>query len=235
MLVLAAVRTLRCVSAVVALALTWSAHDAAAGGARPAAKVSLTPHLGVVGESRFVDGPVAFSDGGVDFIRIDPDTGILLGLEIGVLFRPKLRGVLALSYASADATYFEDNELRPDLDIDTIRIQPGVMVTVLQAGKTDLAFGGGLTIARYAIDNMIWNDTVISPGSTSIGLFGAGALDVALTPKVAFHTHLALELNRPAYGDLEDALAFADNEAGATVDHDGRTALVFVVGVAIGL
>lgn len=220
--------------AVVALVLTSDIDRALGQGATPS-KVTLAPHIGIAAESEVVDGAVVFSDGDVDSILVEPDAGLLLGLELGVRLRPKLTGVLVLAFSTADAAYIEDGNLRPDAEVDTVRFQPGVMVTAVQRGKTSLAFGGGLTLARYSIDRMVWNDNAISPDATSIGLFGAGALDVALSPRVAFHTHLALEINRPSYGDLEVALAAADGEAGADVDHDTRTALVLAVGVAFGL
>ena len=198
-------------------------------------ELTLTPHLGIVNESDLVNGAVRFSDGSMDFIAIEPDIGFLFGIELALQLRPKLSGVLGLSYALADARYDEDGTLRRDLGIATLRIQPGVMANVVDAGKTRLALGGGLTIARTSIDGMAWSGQGIEPRLMSIGLFGAAGLDVGITSRMAFHTHLALELNRPSYGDLEDELAFADGEASSRVDHDLRTGLVIVVGLAFAL
>jgi hypothetical protein len=224
----------RILGVLVAFLAGLSSPALAQEAASPATFV-LTPMIGVTMESDVVSGPVAFSDGGVDFISIEPDAGLLLGLELGYRFRPSLMGVLALSYATADAQYIEDNNLRPDLSIDTIRIQPGVMASVLQSGSLDVGVGGGLTIARIEIDDLVWNDRFRNVSSTAIGLFGAASLDIALSDLVSFHTHLALEVTRPSYGDLEDELAIADGEAFAEVDHDLRTAAMLVVGVAFGL
>src|SRR6266511_5561268 len=79
-----------------------------AAGAEPAssgAGLMLTPHVGVVAESEYVEGPVQFSNGDVDYISIDPDTGLLVGLELAYRFSGRLSGFLTLSYASADAGY----------------------------------------------------------------------------------------------------------------------------------
>ena len=59
-----------------------------AQGDEPAGRFFLTPHLGVTSESDFVEGAVRFSDGDVDFISIEPGTGLLLGLELGYAFGP---------------------------------------------------------------------------------------------------------------------------------------------------
>ncbi|MFN0253788.1 MAG: hypothetical protein ACKV2T_43380 [Kofleriaceae bacterium] len=56
-----------------------------------------------------------------------------------------------------------------------------------------------------------------------------------ISRRLSFHAHLALELNRPSHGDLEAALAAADGEAGADIDHDTRSAMVLVIGLAFGL
>lgn len=220
--------------AVFVTCLAGLGSTALAQEAAPASFV-LTPHLGLTTESDVVSGAIRFSDGDIDFISIEPDTGLLLGIELGYRFRPKLMGVLALSYAMADAQYIEDTNFRPDVSIDTIRIQPGVMATILSAGALDLSIGGGLTFARIAIDDLVWNDRLVAATSTAIGLFGAAGIDVPFSRRASFHAHLALELTKPAYDDLEDSLAFADGEAGAEVDHDLRSAVMLVLGVAFGL
>lgn len=216
-------------------ALALAPRPASGQGAEPAGGFFLTPHLGVTSESDFVDGAVRFSDGDVDFISIEPGTGLLLGLELGYALGPELDGVLALSYATADARYIEDGDLRPDANIDTLRIQPGVMYNIVDNGKVGLAVGGGLTLARLSLDRMVWNDRFVTATSTAIGVFGAGGLDVGLSSRASLHVHLALEVTRPSYGDLEDGLAFADGEAGAEVDHDLRQAMLLAIGVTIAL
>lgn len=201
----------------------------------PPSALSITPHVGVVSESAFVDGLVRFSDGDTDFISIEPSTGILFGVELTYRFRPKVSGVLALSYATASARYIEKDNFRRDASGSTIRLQPGVMVDVVQAGKVGVAVGGGLTIARIAFEDINWNGDRVDPRSTALGLFGAVALDLALSRRASFHAHLALELNKPSYGDIEDGLARADGETGSNVDHDLRTAVLLVAGVTFGL
>jgi hypothetical protein len=210
------------------------AHEAPTGSARPT-KFSLTPHVGLTSESDFVNSTVQFSDGERDYISIEPDAGLQVGLELDYQFRPRLSGVLALSYASADARYVEDRNLRPDARMSTIRIQPGVMASVLQSGRFDLGAGGGLTIARTSVDRMVWNGFRISPTSTALGVFGAASFDVALSSRTSLHSHIALELTRPGYGNLEDELAMADGEFSSDVDHDTRSALLLGIGVKIGL
>ena len=86
--------------------------------------LTLSPFLGVVSESDVVNGAVRFSDGGVDFISIEPELGLMIGVELGLQLRPKLVGMLALSYASADATYFEDDTQRPDIGVSTSASSP---------------------------------------------------------------------------------------------------------------
>lgn len=201
---------------------------------RPAA-FSITPHLGVVSESAFVDGLVRFSDGDTDFISIEPRTGILLGVELSYRFRPKVSGVLGLSYTTASARYIEKDNFRRDAGVSTIRLQPGVMVDVVHGGTVGVAVGGGLTIARIAFEDISWDGGRVDPGSTSIGLFGAVGIDIAMSRRASFHAHLALELNKPSYGDLEVGLARADGETGSEVDHDLRTAVLLVAGVTFGL
>jgi hypothetical protein len=124
---------------------------------------ALTPHVGVTSESAFVDGPVVFSDGDVDFILVEPDTALLLGVELSYWFSPKFAGVLGLSYATADARYIENNDLRRDVGFDTLRIQPGVMATVAGGDKFALDVGGGLTLYRHSIDGLVWNDRRVDP------------------------------------------------------------------------
>lgn len=203
--------------------------------ASPPAALSITPHVGVVSESAFVDGLVRFSDGDTDFISIEPRTGILLGVELNYRFRPKVSGVLALSYTTASARYIEKDNLRRDAGTTTIRLQPGVMVDVVDTGKLAVAVGGGLTIARIAFEDINWDGGRVDPRSTAIGLFGAVGIDVALSRRASFHAHLALELNKPSYGDIEAGLARADGEIGSDVDHDLRTAVLLVAGVTFGL
>lgn len=199
------------------------------------ATLSITPHIGVVSESDFVDGLVRFSDGDTDFISIEPRTGLLLGAALNYRFQPRVTGVLGLSYTFADARYIEKDNFRRDGGVSTIRIQPGVMVNVVRTGKLDLSVGGGLTIARIALDDMVWDGGRIDSSSTAIGLFGAAGIDVPLSRRVSFHAHLAVELSRPSYGDFENALARADGEVGSEVDHDLRSAIFLVAGVTFGL
>lgn len=201
---------------------------------RPSA-LSITPHVGVVSESAFVDGLVRFANGDTDYISVEPRTGVLLGVELNYRFRPKVSGVLALSYTTASARYIEKDNLRRDAGVSTIRLQPGVMVDVVERSKLAVAVGGGLTIARIAFDDINWDGRPVDPGSTAIGLFGAIGLDVALSRRASFHAHLALELNKPSYGDLETGLARAEGELGADVDHDLRTAGLLVAGVTFAL
>jgi hypothetical protein len=214
--------------------LATSSTALAQDASKPSA-FAIIPHVGIASESAFVDGPVVFSDGEVDFILVEPDTAMLLGLELSYGFSPKVAGVLGLSYAMADARYIEDNNLRRDVGFDTLRIQPGVMVTVVSGGKLDLDLGGGVTLYRHSIDGLVWNDRRVDSSGLGVGLFGAAGIDVPLTSRLSFHSHLLLELSRAAYGGLEDDIAFADGEAGATVDHETRTGLVLAIGLGINL
>jgi hypothetical protein len=187
--------------------------------------LSLAPFIGVTSEGDVVNGAVQFSDGAVDFISIEPDPGLTFGLELGYAFRPKLIGVLGLSYTVADAQYFEDNNRRLDVGVNTLRIQPGVLFSIVDTGRTRFGLGGGATLGRRTIDGMVWSGERIDPTSTLFGLFGAAGLDIGLSARIAFHTHLFLEIARPTYGDLEDELARADGEAASSVDHDLTTAI----------
>jgi hypothetical protein len=215
--------------------LASSSSPAFAQEANKPSAFAITPHVGVTSESAFVDGPVVFSDGDVDFILVEPDTALLVGLELSYWFSPKLAGVLGLSYATADARYIENNDLRRDVGFDTLRIQPGVMATVVGGDKFALDVGGGLTLYRHSIDGLVWNDRRVDPSGFGLGLFGAAGIDVPLTSRLSFHSHLLLELSRAAYGGFEDDIAFADGEAGADVDHETRTGLVLAIGLGINL
>lgn len=205
---------------------------------QPASKPSafvISPHVGVASESSYVEGPVVFSDGDVDFVLVEPDTAALFGVELSYWFSQRLAGVLGLSYAIADARYIEDNEVRPDVGIDTLRIQPGVMANIASSDKFAFDVGGGVTIYRISLDGLVWNDRRFDASGGGLGLYGAAGIDVPLSGRLSFHSHLLLELSRPFYGGLEDDLAFADGEAGAEVDHDTRLGAVLAVGVSIGL
>jgi hypothetical protein len=215
--------------------LAMGASIAFAQGTPESSRFSVTPHLGVVSESDFVSGLVRFSDGDTDYISIEPRTGLLLGAEVSYRFRPKISGVLGLSFTSADARYIEKDSIRREAGVSTIRIQPGVMVDVVQGRTTDVAVGGGLTLAWISIEDLFWDGGRVDPDSTAIGVFGAGAIDVALSRRLSFHAHLAIELSKPSYGDLEDGLARADREVAAEVDHDVRSALLLGVGLTIAL
>lgn len=196
---------------------------------------SLAPHVGVTSEGAFADGPAIFSDGDIDYILVEPGAATLLGLELGYRFSNQLEGTLALSYAMSEARFIEKDELRRDVDFDTLRIQPGVLYRVVDAAKVAVDVGGGLTIARISIDGMVWSDRPIAPSVTGLGLFGSAGLDIPLTDRLAFHSHLNLEATRPFYGSFEDDLARADGEAGVEIDHDLRLGLVFAIGLRIGI
>lgn len=146
-----------------------------------------------------------------------------------------LTGVLGLSYAMADARYIEDNDLRGDVGFDTLRIQPGVMASLVSSDKFSLDLGGGLTLYQISIDGLVWNDRRVDPSGFGLGLFGAAGIDVPLSSRLSFHSHLSLELSRPFYGGFEDDIAGADGEAGAEVDHETRTGVVLALGLRIGL
>ena len=197
--------------------------------------VGLAPYIGVIAESDIVNSSVLFSDGSNDFVAIEPDLGFQFGLELSVPFGGKLNGVLGLSYSVADARYTEDNNRRPDVGIATLRLQPGLIATIVDSGKVRLGLGGGLTFGRTWIDGMRWNDNPIEPRATLLGLFGTAGLDIGLSARVALHTHLVIELNGRTLGDLEEEIAFADNETGASVDGDIGTALGVALGVSFAL
>lgn len=217
------------------LAFSVGAPVAFAQEVAPPSKLSITPHLGVVVESAFVSGLVTFSDGDTDFISIEPSTGVLIGAELAYRFKPNVKGVLGLSYTSADVRYIEKDNVRGEAGVSTIRIQPGVLIDVVRGKTTEVAVGGGLTFARIAIDDIFWDRVRVDPRSTAIGIFGAAAIDASLSRRLSFHAHLALELSRPSYGDLEDRLARADGEVASEVDHDLRSALLLGLGLTIRL
>lgn len=218
-----------------ALLLALAASSAHAQEAADASRFSITPFLGGVSDSDIVSGPVVFSDGDTDFISLEPGSVLQLGLELDMRLKPKLHGNLMISYASGAARYFEGDNRRRDASVHTTRIQPGVIWELLRSGKLGLGAGGGLTIARVTMDDLVWNDRAVSARGTAIGLYGAGELDVKISQLVSLHLHLVLEATRMSFGDLEDELAFADGEASAEVDHDTRTSLAFALGVRFTL
>lgn len=217
-----------------ALLLVLAASPARAQGVEEG-KYSITPFLGGISDSDIVSGPVTFSDGDTDFISLEPGSVLMLGLELDMRLKPKLHGNLMISYASGAARYFEGDNRRADASVHTTRIQPGVIWELLRSGKLAVGAGGGLTIARVTMDDLVWNDRPVSARGTALGLYGAGELDVRISQLVSLHLHLVLEASRMSFGDLEDELAFADGEAGAEVDHDTRTSLAFALGVRFTL
>jgi hypothetical protein len=205
--------------------------------AEPAAprRFTLGVLVGLGAQSEYHDGPVRFSDGDVDFLSVDPGPSLQLGLSAAYLFGERLAGNLTLWYGNSDANYIENDNFRPDLEVSTTAIDLGVTYQIVSTRKVRFAAGGGLTLAFQSVDRMVWDDNLIEPSTSAIGLHGLGVLDVPLTERVAFRALLRLGLSSPQLGDLEDELARAEGEAGADAEGDSRTDVMLAAGVAIGL
>jgi hypothetical protein len=196
-------------------------------------KFSLTPHVGIIAESDLVDGRVRFSDGDIDFISVDPGTGVFAGIDVGYRVAERVTGFIGLSYASSDADYVERNNVRPDVEVDTIRIQPGIVVDVAAFGSSALVLGGGVTLAFLSVDRLVWNGNAVEPAAQAVGLFGLAGVNIGITPAIAFHARLGLEISKPFLDDFEDELALADGEAAAELDSEARTAMLLALGLNI--
>jgi hypothetical protein len=202
--------------------------------AEDAQRLTLTPHAGLVVQSDLHEGLVVFGDKD-DFLKLDPEAGFVLGLQLGVPLGGKLVFTLGLSWAMYDAGYIEKDNVRPDADVDEFRLEPGVLVAVTKFGANTLWLGGGLVVALHAIDNMVWEGDVIDATPWSLGLQGRGALDVGLSERAAIRIQLALGASLPFFGALEEDLARAKNEPNADMDEELRTDATVTIGVAIGL
>jgi len=219
--------------ALVTCAALVSPRVARAQSERAGRRFGLTPFVGLTLENELVDGPVRFSDGSVDFISIDPEMALLLGVELSYHFHERLSGFLQLSYALGEASYVENDNLRPDVDMATFRIQPGILFDAVSFGSGTLGVGGGLTVAFISVDDLFWSGQRTEMSSTGVGIFGRLALEIGLSDRLRFHAHLDLELSRASVGDIEDELARADDEFSADVDADTRTAVLVGLGIKI--
>ena len=207
---------------------------------RRTSAVWIAPYLGLGFQSAYYDGVVQFSDGGSDFLTVDPGTSVILGAQLGYRFNPKWTLHLNVSTASPNATYVEDLTPRPDVDLRTTQFEAGLLyqVTTFRVGRetTPLAVGGGLSLTSHSVKRFTWNGNAIRPATTAAGAHALAALDIPLGPKLDFHGQAKLSVTPLSLGDLEEKLAAAQG-GGVTAALDAGTSMYFqfVFGVAVRL
>lgn len=172
--------------ACIALLLSNSARAQARRAApppRPLRSFSVTPYLGVGFQNRYYDGVVRFSDGSTALLTFDPGSDVVLGVQGGYRFQPKLSALVNLATSSPGARYVEDGSLRPDVGLTTMQLDAGLLYdlrTFPVGGKAaPFSVGGGLSLTFHSLSRFTWNGNIVEPGTTSVGIHGLAALDIA--------------------------------------------------------
>jgi hypothetical protein len=192
--------------------------------------VWVAPYIGVGFQSNYYDGVVQFSDGGTDFLTVDPGSTALIGLQIGYRVSPKWTLHGNISTASLNAQYIEDLTPRPDSDLRTTQIEAGALYDVgalrLGKDKAPISVGGGLSLTTHSMKQFTWNGNAIRPSTTSLGAHALAALDIPLAPKLTFHGQAKLSVTPLSLGDLEEKIAAAEG-GGLTASLDAGTSSYF--------
>lgn len=200
----------------------------------------VTPYLGIGFQGEYYDDVVQFSDGGTDFLRINPGSGLVYGVQLGYRFRPSWTLQVNVASSAPDAEYVEDLRLRPDVELRTSQLEVGVLYdlsTFPVGGKiAPFLLGGGLSLTFHSLDRFTWGGQFVEPSSTSIGVHGLAALDIPLAPKVSLRGQAKFAVISLSLGDLEEKIAFAeDGGVTATLDSGITTYLVISAGVTVRL
>jgi hypothetical protein len=196
----------------------------------------VTPLVGLGVWGDYYQGPVLFSDGDRDFLEIEPDAGVTVGLQLSYYLTERLAVYVGATYASPDADYVEDRNVRPDIELKTLDVDLGVLFDVARFGSvtpSTFALGGGLSVVSHSPEGMVWDGERIEPTTTSLGVHGLGALDLGLTALLALRVQLELGVVALRLDDLEEALAFADNEAAADLDSEAVTYAQASIGLTL--
>lgn len=204
----------------------------------PIGSFSVTPYLGLGFQSEYHDAVVEFDDGDRELLRLEPGTGIVIGVQAGYRVGSSLTAQANLSYSAPAAEYVEDNEVRPSVDVKTILFELGVLhdLSTFPVGANVASFlvGGGLSLTFHSFDPFQWDDVFIEPSSTSFGVHGLAALDIPLASKLTFRGQVKLTVTSLALGDLNDKIALAEgNLIVNPLDGGIGTYLVLSAGVTI--
>lgn len=186
---------------------------------------------GVSNQSKYVESAVAFSDGGIDFISIQPETGLSIGLCAGYRFTPRVTGYLALIYANADADYVEDGNFRPQVEVATTTLDAGALFSATAGPKFELGVGGGISLASQDLDGARWNGNPIGSSTSAFGLHLLVAADFPVSANTSIRGQFRLAFLSQNLSDLEQDLAVADGELSSRVDEDTITDLGLAAGV----
>ncbi len=196
----------------------------------------VTPYLGVGFQGTYYDDVVQFSDGGMDFLKIDPGSALVYGVQLGYRHRSTWTVNLNVATSSPDAQYVEDLELRPDVDLRTTQLEVGLLYDLSSfpvGGKiAPFLIGGGLSLTFHSLDRFTWGGNFIEPSNTSIGVHGLAALDIPLVPKVSLRGQAKLAVISLSLSDVEEKIAIAEG-GGVTATLDSETTTYFVISVGV--
>ncbi len=201
-------------------------------------------HLELAFQGTYMDNAIVrFSDGGTDFLLIDPGSAIGFGAQVGYRFQPKWTAQFAVSTASIGAHYVEDLTPRPDIDVKTTQVEVGLVydVSSLSVGRktAPFAIGGGLSLTVHSLQRFTWSGEFVEPSTMSIGVHGLAALDIPLAPKVNFRGQAKLTIIPLSVGDLEEKIGQAESVGGApvtaTIDDGTVTHFALFAGIVFKL
>ncbi len=169
-------------------------------------------------------------------LRLDPGTAIVYGVQAGYRTGMAVTLQANLSYSVPEATYVEDNNTRPSVDVKTTQLELGLLYDVSTLPIADkiapFLIGGGLSLTFHSFDPFQWSGDFIQPSTTSIGAHGLVALDIPLAPKVSLRGQAKLTASKLALGDLNDKIAFADGNA-IVSSLDGGISTYFVLSAGL--
>ncbi len=188
-------------------------------------RLTITPYVGLVFQSEYYEDFVLFRGEDPEFLLIEPETGPALGLDLAYLFTPKLAGYVQLSYLSTEARYIEDDNLRPDVDFDMLRLEAGVRYTLASLGakRAPLFGGGGLSFTSHSVDNMRWDDRPVEASATSVGVHALLGIDYPVGSSLSLRGALKLSFTPLNLDELENEIAQAEREL---AELDGETSRV---------
>ncbi len=200
----------------------------------------VTPYLGIGFQGEYYDDFVQFSDGGSDFLTINPGSGLVYGVQLGYRFRPSWTLHVNLATSSPDAEYKRDLKPQGDVELRTSQLEVGVLYdlsTFPVGGKiAPFLLGGGLSLTFHSLNRFRWKREVIEPSTTSIGVHGLAAIDIPLAPRVSLRGQAKFAAISLSLGDLEKKIAVAEpGDVTATLDSGTTTYLVISAGVTFRL
>lgn len=210
--------------------------------ARGTGALRIGVHVGLGLEGVYYDDVVQFSDGGTDFLTLDPGTAFVLGAQVGYRMSPGWTLQFGLTTASRDAEFIDDLTVEPDVKFRTTEIEAGVLYDLRSfpvGGKAaPFMLGGGLTVTRHSLDRMTWSGEAVDPSTTSFGVHGLAALDIPLAPTVSLRLQGKLVVSSLSRGGLEDELGRAESvgqPAPVTASLDGGTGTRFAISTGLNV